>query len=119
MRVVIVEDDPGVANLLRVVLERDGHEVVVARNGATARRELAGRPPQLLILDRMLPDIDGADLVAGLRGDDRTARLPVLMLTADRAAAEMDDGTLTRILTKPFDLSDLRAALADLAPPPH
>ncbi|GAA4096831.1 response regulator [Actinomadura miaoliensis] len=116
MRVLIIDDDPGVGRLLRTVLERDGHEAVLAEDGEHGWRELTGAaPPQLLILDRMLPDMDGADLLARLRADARGADLPVLMLTAAvHASGDLADGTLTRVLAKPFDLADFRAALRDL-----
>jgi DNA-binding response OmpR family regulator len=117
MRVLIVDDDAGVVRLLRTLLARDGHEVSQAHDGSGGLAELAGAAvvPDLLILDRMLPDMDGAELLARLRSDARTARLPVLMLTAAaRASAWVDDGKLTRILAKPFDLADFRAVLAEL-----
>ncbi|XRQ08760.1 response regulator [Actinomadura welshii] len=118
MRVLIVEDDARVARLLRTVLRRDGYETVLAERGDAGWRELTGPdPPVLLILDRMLPDMDGADLLARLRADDRIARLPVLMLTADiHTSRALDDGALTRVLPKPFDLADLRATCAVLCP---
>ncbi|MEU9021776.1 response regulator [Actinomadura sp. NPDC048394] len=116
MRVLIVEDSR-VGQLLHTVLERDGHEPVVAENGTNGWRELTGAtPPQMLILDRMLPDMDGADLLTRLRGDARTAALPVLMLTAAASTSrDLDDGTLTRVLGKPFDLVELRQVLSELA----
>ncbi|TDD85608.1 response regulator transcription factor [Actinomadura darangshiensis] len=116
MRVLIVEDSR-VGQLLCTVLERDGHEPVLAGDGATGWREVTGAdPPQMLILDRMLPDMDGADLLTRLRRDTRTAALPVLMLTAAaRASRDLDDGVLTRVLGKPFDLVELRRVLSELA----
>lgn len=91
--------------------------MAVAGDGAAGRLLLARDPvPRLLVLDRMLPDMDGADLLAGIRADDRTADLPALMLTADaRESAHLDDGARTRVLAKPFDLDDFRAVCADLA----
>jgi DNA-binding response OmpR family regulator len=113
MRVLIVEDDSRVARLLRMILEGYGHETILAEDGADGWRSLTcAIPPQLLILDRMLPDMDGADLLARLRADARTANLPVLVLTAAvRTSRDMDDGALTRVLGKPFDLAELRELL--------
>ena len=116
MRVLIVEDDPGVGRLLRMLLERDGHEAVLAEDGARGWRGLTGPAvPQLLILDVMLPDMDGTDLLARVRADHRMAALPVLLVTADRTSGALEDGALTRVLGKPFDLADFRAALSALA----
>lgn len=116
MLVLIVEDDAGVGRLLRMLLERDGHEALVADGGEQGWRALTGAAaPGLLVLDRMLPDMDGADLLARVRADQRFASLPVLMLTAaHRASGDLEDGDLTRVLAKPFDLADFRAALAAL-----
>ncbi|TDC48070.1 response regulator transcription factor [Actinomadura sp. KC345] len=116
MRVLIVEDDPGVGRLLRMLLERDGHEAVLAEDGARGWSGLTGpAAPHLLILDLMLPDMDGADLLARVRADHRTATLPVLLITAAaRTSGDLEDGTRTRVLAKPFDLADFRSALSAL-----
>ena len=116
MRVLIVEDDARVARLLRTVLKRDEHEVVLAEGGKDGWKQLTGdTPPFLLILDRMLPDMDGADLLRRLRAHARGKHLPVLMLTAAiRTSRELDDGTLTRVLAKPFDLDEFRAICSAL-----
>ncbi|GAA3973812.1 response regulator [Actinomadura viridis] len=116
MRVLIVEDSR-VGQLLRTVLERDGHEAVLVGEGEDGWRRLTGAsPPELLVLDRMLPDMDGADLLARLRTDTRTAKLPVLVLTAAAASSgDLDDGTLTRVLGKPFGIMELREAVSTLA----
>jgi CheY-like chemotaxis protein len=118
MRVLIVDDDPGTARLLCVLVERAGHQAVAVGDGTTGWRELTGLDrPDLLILDRVLPDMDGADLLARLRADERTREIPVLLLTAAaRESADLADGRLTRLLPKPFDLPDFRAVLAELAP---
>jgi DNA-binding response OmpR family regulator len=116
MRVLIVEDSR-VGRLLQTVLEREGYEPVLAGDGATGWCELTGdSPPQLVILDRMLPDMDGADLLARIRAENATAHLPVLLVTAAAArSADLADGTLTRGLGKPFDLAELCATVAALA----
>jgi CheY-like chemotaxis protein len=117
VRVLIIEDS-GVGQLLRTIVKRDGHEPVLAGTGKGGWRLLMSRalPPDLLILDRMLPDMDGAEVLTRLRGHPRTADLPVLVLTAAaRSSLHLDDGALTRVLAKPFDLVDLRRVLADLA----
>jgi DNA-binding response OmpR family regulator len=120
MRVLIVDDDSGIRRLLQMVLMRDGHETDSAGDGLAGWRELARDPlPHLLILDRMLPDLDGADFLARLRDDARTASLPVLVLTASaRTSGDLDDGALTRVLAKPFDLTELRELMSALVAVP-
>ncbi|GAA4613453.1 hypothetical protein GCM10023195_58200 [Actinoallomurus liliacearum] len=117
MRVLIVDDDPGVRRLLQMIMERAGHEADLAGDGGEAWHRLTTVAlPRLLILDRMLPDIDGADLVARIRADARTAGLPVLVLTAAAGTSgDLDDGALTRVLPKPFDLDELRGLISALA----
>jgi len=116
MRVLVVEDSK-VGRLLRLVLERDGHEPILVTAGEEGWRRLIGDdPPQLVILDRMLPDMDGTELLRRLRADERTARLPVLVLNAALGKSrDLDDGVLTRVLGKPFDLPELREVLCALA----
>ena len=116
VRVLIVEDDARVGRLLRTIVERDGHEAVTAEDGETATRLLAEHPlPDVMILDRMLPDADGVDLLDRLRAEDHTAGLPVLLLTpAISQPADLPEGPLLRLLAKPFDLFELRHLLAEL-----
>ena len=113
---MLIVEDSRVGELLRVILERGGHEPVVAECGEDGWAQLGGpRRPELLILDRMLPDMDGADLLARMRRDPRTARIPVLVLTAAvQASRDLEDGVRTRVLGKPFELSDLKEVIAGL-----
>jgi DNA-binding response OmpR family regulator len=116
VRVLIVEDSR-VGELLRMILEREGHEPVVTECGEDGWAELVDRGrPELVILDRMLPDMDGADLLARVRLDSRTAQVPVLMLTAAaHTSGDLDDGVRTRVLGKPFDLAELKQVISALA----
>jgi DNA-binding response OmpR family regulator len=117
-RVLLIEDEPNIAEALRFILGRDGWEVGVHGDGATALAEIARQRPDVVILDLMLPGASGLDILAGLRADPATAGLPVMMLTAkgqdrDRAAAEA--AGVTRFMTKPFANADIVAALRAMA----
>ncbi len=119
-RVLLIEDEPNIAEALRFILGRDGWEVGVHGDGATALAEVLRRKPDVVILDLMLPGANGLDILAGIRADAATAGLPVLMLTAkgqdrDRAAAEA--AGVTRFMTKPFANAEIVAALRAMAPP--
>lgn len=81
-RVFVVEDEPDIAEVLQYNLEREGYEVEVAHRGDTALETIRREPPDLLILDLMLPGIGGLELTRALQREARTARIPVLMLTA-------------------------------------
>jgi two-component system, OmpR family, phosphate regulon response regulator PhoB len=81
-RVMIVEDEPDIRDLLTFHLERDGFQVVRAVTGTEALRQVHLTPPDLVILDLMLPQMDGLEVCRRLRSDGATATLPIIMLTA-------------------------------------
>ncbi len=81
-RVLVVEDEPDIRDLLAFHLEREGFLVTRVSTGAEALRQLRATPPDLVILDLMLPEMDGLEVCRRLRADAGTAGLPVIMLTA-------------------------------------
>jgi phosphate regulon transcriptional regulator PhoB len=81
-RVLIVEDEPDIRDLLAFHLEREGFQVAKARTGGEALRQIRAAPPDLVVLDLMLPELDGLEVCRRLRRDPATATLPVVMLTA-------------------------------------
>ena len=83
-RVLIVEDEPDISALLAFHLEREGYQVFRARDGLEALQQVRARPPDLALLDLMLPGIDGLEVCRRLRQDPATAALPIVMLTAKR-----------------------------------
>jgi two-component system phosphate regulon response regulator PhoB len=87
--ILIVEDESDAAELLRYSLEREGHQVRRAPDGHSALVEARRSPPDLVLLDRMLPGISGDEVLSQLKRDTRTARIPVIMLTAK--AEETDE----------------------------
>ncbi len=80
--ILVVEDDDDILDVVRFNLEREGYEVNVCGNGATALEAVARRRPDLILLDLMLPGLDGLEVCRRLRKDPPTARIPVVMLTA-------------------------------------
>ncbi len=81
-RILVVEDEPDIAEVLRYNLEKEGFEVRVESRGDTALETIRAEPPALLILDLMLPGLDGLEFARILQRDRRTAELPLVMLTA-------------------------------------
>jgi CheY-like chemotaxis protein len=81
-RILVVEDDPDIAELLKHYLERASHEVEVLTQGQDAIPLLRERLPDLVILDRMLPGLDGLEICRMIRASDGMADLPVMMVTA-------------------------------------
>jgi two-component system, OmpR family, response regulator ResD len=77
--ILIVDDEPGIVRLISMYLEREGFQTSSASTGARALEMVAAKPPALVVLDIMLPDIDGWDVCRELR---RTSEIPIIMLTA-------------------------------------
>jgi DNA-binding response OmpR family regulator len=113
-RILVAEDDPMQADLIRLYLERDGHGVRVVHNGREALEQARARRPDLLVLDVMMPGLDGLDLCRILRTE---SDIPILMLTArtteDDLLLGLDLGA-DDYLTKPFSPRELAARVRAL-----
>jgi phosphate regulon transcriptional regulator PhoB len=123
-RVLIAEDEPDIRDLLAFHLERDGYEVARARTGAEALRQVRDRRPDLLILDLMLPEIDGLEVCRRLRQQTETSQLPIVMLTAKGDEVDRIVGLevgADDYIVKPFSpkevLARVRAVLRRTRPP--
>ncbi len=81
-RVFVVDDEPDVVELLQTILEADGMEVRVATEGSVALEQILSDPPDIVVLDLMMPDVDGFELLKLLRLDPAVAQIPVLILSA-------------------------------------
>jgi PleD family two-component response regulator len=110
-RILVVEDDPDIGNVLQTFFESQGFEVFLATRGQEALSHTRHSLPQLIVLDIMLPDMDGYEICRRLRSSARTGHIPILFLTQrderrDRIAGlelGADD-----YITKPFDIEELR-----------
>ncbi|HTU28335.1 MAG TPA: response regulator transcription factor [Solirubrobacteraceae bacterium] len=115
MQLLVVDDDRGLRDVLRRALGLSGYEVRVAETGSGALSEIAATPPDAVVLDIGLPDIDGLEVCRLLRREGN--RVPVLMLTARDAVSDRIDGLdagADDYLVKPFDVDELRARLRAL-----
>jgi two-component system phosphate regulon response regulator PhoB len=81
-RILLIEDEPDIAEVLQYNLAKEGFEVEVERRGDTGLEAIRREPPDLVLLDLMLPGIDGLELTRLLKRDPVSARLPIVMLTA-------------------------------------
>jgi PleD family two-component response regulator len=110
-RILVVEDDLDISNMLRIYFTSQGYEVTVAGRGMEALAQTRKQLPSVIVLDIMLPDIDGYEVCAKLRSALRTSHVPIIFLTqkderSDRIAGlelGADD-----YITKPFDIEELR-----------
>jgi DNA-binding response OmpR family regulator len=117
-RVLLIEDEPNIIEAISFILSRDGWTVHTHTDGETANARLKSTPPDVVILDVMLPGRSGYDILRDLRADPETAHLPVLMLTArgqtrDRELAEKLG--VNRFMVKPFSNAEVLDAIRDLA----
>ncbi|MBS9716950.1 response regulator transcription factor [Pseudohalocynthiibacter aestuariivivens] len=118
--VLLIEDEPNIIEAVRFILSRDGWRVETHSDGATAMSAIQKIKPDVVILDVMLPNRSGFDILQELRSAEETEALPVLMLTArgqtkDRELAEHYGAS--RFMTKPFANSDVLNCVRELAGP--
>ncbi|MGR3436609.1 MAG: response regulator transcription factor [Shimia sp.] len=117
-RVLLIEDEPNIVEAIRFVLARDGWDVATHSDGATALAAVGRAAPDVVVLDAMLPNRSGFDILRDLRADPDHGALPVLMLTArgqtkDRERAEAAGAD--RYMTKPFDNAEVVDTVRRLA----
>jgi DNA-binding response OmpR family regulator len=116
-RVLIVEDDRDIAELVSRYLERSGFEVDMLSSGTEALTAIASRPPDLLILDLMLPGVDGLEICRSIRSTTATRTIPVIMLTARAEESERIAGLeigADDYIAKPFSPNELVARVRAL-----
>ncbi len=108
-QILVVDDDPSIRQLLTDVLEMDGHDVRVAPDGHAAVRAFETLRPDFVVLDVMMPGLDGYGVLRSIRGQEGDP-VPVVMLTAaaepDSAARAWSDG-VDYYLAKPFTVDDV------------
>jgi len=114
IRVLVVDDEPQLLRAMRINLSARGYEVVVAADGASALELAARHVPDVVVLDLGLPDMDGTEVIAGLRG---WTRVPILVLSGRADSADKVDALdagADDYVTKPFSMDELMARLRAL-----
>lgn len=109
-KILAVDDEPHIRRLVQVNLERHGYEVVTASDGKDALEKVASEKPDLVVLDVMMPYMDGFEVLQTLRKNPETRDLPVIMLTAKAQDADVFRGWQSGAdlyLTKPFNPMEL------------
>ncbi len=110
--IVVIEDEDAIRDVVAYNLERAGFEVATAGNGRTGLQLVRDVVPELVLLDLMLPELDGLEVCRRLRSDPATARIPVIMLTAKGDEGEIIEGLeagADDYVTKPFSPRELVA----------
>ena len=109
-KILAVDDERHIVRLVQVNLERAGYEVVTAFDGKDALEKVAAEQPDLVVLDVMMPYMDGFEVLQNLRKNPSTRELPVIMLTAKAQDADVFRGWQSGVdcyLTKPFNPMEL------------
>jgi two-component system alkaline phosphatase synthesis response regulator PhoP len=109
-KILVIEDDPATSRLVDYSLRHEGYQVITASNGLEGIRKALKESPDLVILDVMLPGMDGFEICHRLRSEPATARLPILMFSAK--AQEIDKNTGLKVgaddyLSKPAAPADI------------
>jgi len=116
-KILVTEDDPGSLRLMVYTLEHRGYQVLTATNGLEGLRKAIKEKPDLIVLDVMLPGMDGFEVCHRLRTESQTAQLPILMLSVK--GQEIDKVTGLKVgadeyVTKPWERSELLAKIATM-----
>ena len=118
-RILVVDDDESIREVAALSLQAvGGHEVVTVASGAEALREAAANPPDAILLDVMMPGLDGPETVSRLQADPRARDVDVILLTAKAQPSEKRrfvalDG-VSGVISKPFDPMTLPRQIADI-----
>jgi PleD family two-component response regulator len=110
-RILVVEDDYDISNMLRIYFQSQGYDVAVAPRGEDALEMCRHQLPNIIVLDIMLPDMDGYDVCRHLRGSLRTSHIPIIFLTQKDERSDKIHGLelgADDYITKPFDVEELK-----------
>lgn len=114
--VLVADDEPMLLALLVAVLEDEGYAVVTARNGREALTAVARARPDLVLMDVMMPEMDGPAAYRTLRADADGRTPPIVLMSASHSRSVLDSG-IDGFLRKPFDLDDLLALVKRMLDP--
>jgi two-component system alkaline phosphatase synthesis response regulator PhoP/two-component system response regulator VicR len=109
-KILAVDDERHIVRLVQINLQKEGYEVVTAGNGREALEKVASEKPDLIVMDVMMPEMDGFEALEKLKANPETAQIPIIMLTAKAQDADVFSGWqkgADLYLTKPFNPSEL------------
>jgi two-component system alkaline phosphatase synthesis response regulator PhoP/two-component system response regulator VicR len=109
-RILVVDDERHIVRLVQVNLERAGYEILTAFDGIEALEQVKNENPDMVVLDVMMPRMDGFEVLKNLQADPRYQNIPVIMLTAKAQDADIFKGWASGVssyLTKPFNPREL------------
>ena len=110
-RILSIEDDPEMSSLIQLIFERKGHRVIGARRGELGLELIKSLKPDVLLLDLMLPDIDGWELYRQMKTDKELAKVPIIIVSARSEEQDAISGFHVidndRFIQKPFEVKEL------------
>lgn len=109
-KILAVDDERHIVRLVQINLMKEGYEVVTANNGREALEMIASEKPDLVVMDVMMPEMDGFEALEKMKADPATANIPIIMLTAKAQDADVFSGWqkgADLYLTKPFNPTEL------------
>ena len=118
--VVVVEDEPDTAEMFAEMVRLIGYQVVKSLGGVRAIDVVAEQQPVVVLLDLMMPDLSGLEVLRSMRRDPRLAKIPVIIVSAKSLPSDIKSGLeagAAFYLTKPVSFSDLRRAIQDAVGP--
>jgi len=116
-KVLVVDDDPSIQRLVSLTFEMEGWQVEIAEDGVAGLKAAKDVAPDAILLDVMMPKMDGLAVAAELKADPATASIPVVLLSAKAQAGDLGAGMATgadEYITKPFDPLELLERVAAL-----
>jgi DNA-binding response OmpR family regulator len=115
-KIVIIEDEPDTAEMYAEMMRISGYEVVKFFGGSSAVAQIAEQKPCAVVLDLMMPDISGLEVLQYMKAEPKLSDIPVIIVSAKTLPADIDEGLnagASVYLTKPVSFSDLKKAIDD------
>jgi DNA-binding response OmpR family regulator len=113
-KILIIDDEPAIHRLLKVILEVEGFQIVGPEEHQKARKSIASGKPDVIILDIMMPEVDGFEILKMLKGDQETRHIPVIVLTVRSLKEDIEKAASLGAdcyMTKPFEPSKIVEAV--------
>lgn len=119
LRILSIEDDAEMRGLIQLIFERQGHRVIGVKQGDFGLEFLHSLKPDVLLLDLMLPDIDGWEVYQQMKDDEELAKIPVIIISARNPEQDAAEGHQVigndRFIEKPFEIKHLISTVNDVA----
>lgn len=117
-RALIVEDDPAIGKLVEKLLKRQQIDVDVAADGRTAMEKLRSAPYSVVVLDLMVPEVNGFEIIEYLKRENVTTPVAVVSAVSQQALTKLDLDVVKLVISKPFDVDEFTKAIVALCREP-